>query len=105
MQALVLLLCAVIFGCFVYELAAVKPAWLDVAKGFIPRPEILTNPNMLYTAIGIMGNYRPFHYFASISTVQAYMSQAGCCGYNNKPLLSWVLSSDPVSHPCADHSA
>lgn len=50
-----LLLCAVIFGCFVYELAAVKPVWIDVAKGFIPRPEIITNTQMLYTAIGILG--------------------------------------------------
>ena len=54
-QALVLLLCATIFACFVYELAAVKPAWLDVAKGFIPRADILTDAGMLYTAIGILG--------------------------------------------------
>ena len=38
-----------------YELAAVKPVWLEVAKGFIPTPEILTNNDMLYTAIGILG--------------------------------------------------
>jgi manganese transport protein len=55
LQALVLLLCATIFACFVYELAAVKPDWLDVAKGFVPRPEILTNPDMLYVALGILG--------------------------------------------------
>lgn len=55
LQVLVLFLCATIFGCFVYELAAVKPVWLDVAKGFIPTPEILTNNSMLYTAIGIVG--------------------------------------------------
>ena len=54
-QALVLLLCATIFACFVYELAAVKPSWVEVAKGFIPRSEIITDPGMLYTAIGIMG--------------------------------------------------
>lgn len=55
LQVLVLFLCATIFACFVYELAAVKPVWLDVAKGFIPAPEILTNTSMLYTAIGILG--------------------------------------------------
>ena len=59
-QVLVLFLCMTIFGCFVYELAAVKPVWLDVAKGFIPRPEILTNTEMLYTAIGIVGEH-PTH--------------------------------------------
>ena len=59
-QVLVLFLCMTIFGCFVYELAAVKPVWLDVAKGFIPTPEILTNTEMLYTAIGIVGEH-PSH--------------------------------------------
>ena len=58
-QVLVLFLCMTIFGCFVYELAAVKPVWLDVAKGFIPTPEILTNTEMLYTAIGIVGEHPP----------------------------------------------
>ena len=55
LQALVLLLCASIFACFIYELAAVKPDWVEVAKGLIPRPEILTNPDMLYLALGILG--------------------------------------------------
>ncbi len=59
LQVLVLFLCMTIFGCFVYELAAVKPVWLDVAKGFIPTPEILTNTEMLYTAIGIVGEHPP----------------------------------------------
>ena len=38
-----------------YELAAVKPDWLLVAKGLIPNPVILKNPEMLYVAIGILG--------------------------------------------------
>ncbi len=50
-----LLLCATIFACFVYEMAAVKPNWVDVGKGFIPDPEIITNTSMLYVAIGILG--------------------------------------------------
>ena len=58
LQILVLVLCATIFACFVYELAAVKPVWLDVAKGFIPTAEILTNSTMLYIAIGILGEHQ-----------------------------------------------
>ena len=58
LQILVLFLCATIFACFVYELAAVKPVWLDVAKGFIPTAEILTNSTMLYIAIGILGEHQ-----------------------------------------------
>ena len=42
-----------------YELAAVKPDWLLVAKGLIPNPVILKNPEMLYVAIGILGEQAP----------------------------------------------
>jgi len=62
-QALVLVLCATIFACFVYELAAVKPEWMEVAKGFIPRSDIITDPGMLYTAIGIFGKRSTRHMF------------------------------------------
>lgn len=67
---LVLILCATIFGCFVYELAAVKPVWLDVARGFIPTPEILTNNDMLYTAIGILGETETSAPSSSCSCIQ-----------------------------------
>ena len=71
LQVLVLFLCATIFACFVYELAAVKPVWLDVAKGFIPTAEILTNSTMLYTAIGIFGKHQHPGYIDCMS-LQAF---------------------------------
>ncbi|CAK0779561.1 hypothetical protein CVIRNUC_004804 [Coccomyxa viridis] len=71
LEVLVLFLCMTIFGCFVYELAAVKPVWLDVAKGFIPTPEILTNTEMLYTAIGIVGaTVMPHNLYLHSSIIQ-----------------------------------
>ncbi|KAK9915930.1 hypothetical protein WJX75_006124 [Coccomyxa subellipsoidea] len=71
LEALVLLLCATIFACFVYEMAAVKPVWLDVAKGFIPRPEIITNTSMLYVAIGILGaTVMPHNLYLHSSIIQ-----------------------------------
>ena len=36
-----------------------KPDWLLVAKGLIPNPVILKNPEMLYVAIGILGEQAP----------------------------------------------
>lgn len=44
-----------IFGCFVYEMAVSSPNWKDVAWGLVPKPVILTNYEMLFVAIGIMG--------------------------------------------------
>ena len=48
-------LCLLIASCFVYELVEADPDWVLVAKGFIPRSEILTNSQALFTAIGILG--------------------------------------------------
>ena len=78
-QVLVLFLCMTIFGCFVYELAAVKPVWLDVAKGFIPTPEILTNTEMLYTAIGIVGEHPPHPSGPCLLVAKALMLSRQAC--------------------------
>ncbi len=44
-----------IFGCFAYEILLAQPAVNEVFKGLIPRSEIITNPTMLFIAIGILG--------------------------------------------------
>jgi Mn2+/Fe2+ NRAMP family transporter len=40
LQLLVFLLCALIFGCFTYEIAVIKPNWLDILKGLLPKPSV-----------------------------------------------------------------
>src|SRR5215210_7133561 len=50
-EALVIALIVVIAGCFGIELLVARPDWSAVAVGFIPRTEIVTDPNMLYIAI------------------------------------------------------
>ena len=44
LQLLVFLLCALIFGCFTYEIAVIKPNWLDILKGLLPKPSVHPNP-------------------------------------------------------------
>jgi manganese transport protein len=55
LEAVIIALIAVIALCFVYELIASQPEMAAVLAGFVPRPEVLTNPTMLYIAIGILG--------------------------------------------------
>jgi manganese transport protein len=55
LEFLVALLAFLIAGIFAYELAVVKPVWVDVAKGLIPKAKIITNHDILYTGIGILG--------------------------------------------------
>jgi len=55
LEAFIIALIAVIGVCFAVELVLAKPAIGAVLGGFIPRTEIVTNPVMLYIAIGILG--------------------------------------------------
>jgi manganese transport protein len=54
-EALIMTLLAVIALCFAIQIALADPVWGDVIKGFTPTTEIVTNPEMLYLALGILG--------------------------------------------------
>jgi manganese transport protein len=55
LEALILSLMVVIGGCFVVELALAQPPLAAILDGLVPRAEIVTDPAMLYLAIGILG--------------------------------------------------
>ncbi|MDQ6622097.1 MAG: Nramp family divalent metal transporter [Verrucomicrobiota bacterium] len=70
-EALVITLITVIGGCFAWELIASRPDLLGIAKGFIPAPQIVTDPGMLYIAIGILGaTVMPHNLYLHSSIVQ-----------------------------------
>src|SRR3954453_3477195 len=70
-EALVITLIAVIGGCFAWELIASRPDLLGIAKGFIPNTAIVTDPGMLYIAIGILGaTVMPHNLYLHSSVVQ-----------------------------------
>jgi manganese transport protein len=71
MEALIISLIVVIGGCFGYEIVMSNPDWAQVAAGFLPTPEIVTNPAMLYIAIGILGaTVMPHNLYLHSSIVQ-----------------------------------
>ena len=70
-ESLVAGLIVLIFGCFLYEIIASHPDWLALSKGLVPQPEIVTNPLMLYVAIGILGaTVMPHNLYLHSSIVQ-----------------------------------
>ena len=70
-EALVVALIVCIAACFAFEIWLSKPAIGAVAEGFIPRTEILTNPAMLYIALGILGaTVMPHNLYLHSSIVQ-----------------------------------
>ena len=54
-EALVITLVATIAGCFTAEIIFSNPDVGGILSGFVPNPEILQNPSMLYIAVGIVG--------------------------------------------------
>lgn len=54
-EAFIIALLGVIAVCFAVQIAMADPEWGAVIKGFAPTTEIVTNPAMLYLALGIIG--------------------------------------------------
>ncbi len=60
-----------ILACFAYELIVSKPEVSAIFGGLIPRAEVVTNPKMLYIAIGILGaTVMPHNLYLHSSIVQ-----------------------------------
>jgi manganese transport protein len=71
LEALVIVLVATIGACFVFELVVSRPDLGGVARGFVPDPGILTDPEKLYIAIGILGaTVMPHNLYLHSSIVQ-----------------------------------
>jgi manganese transport protein len=61
----------IILGCFIYEIIYSNPDIFPLLKGLIPKKEILTNPSMLYIAIGILGaTVMPHNLYLHSSIIQ-----------------------------------
>jgi manganese transport protein len=71
LEALIITLIAVVGGCFLFEIIISHPSFSEIAKGFVPSPEIVTNPAMLYIAIGILGaTVMPHNLYLHSSIIQ-----------------------------------
>ena len=73
-EALVISLIVLIAGSFAVEMWLARPDLTGVAAGFVPRPVILQNGEMLYIAIGILGaTVMPHNLYLHSSIVQTRM--------------------------------
>jgi manganese transport protein len=54
-EAFIITLLGVIAVCFAIQIFLADPQWGGVIRGFFPTTEIVTNPEMLYLALGILG--------------------------------------------------
>lgn len=54
-EAFIITLLGVIAVCFIVQIAMADPNWSEVIRGFAPTTQVVTNPDMLYLALGIIG--------------------------------------------------
>jgi manganese transport protein len=70
-EAIVASLILIIFLCFAYEMFVAKPSVSGILAGLVPTSQIISNPNMLYVAIGILGaTVMPHNLYLHSSIVQ-----------------------------------
>ena len=55
LEAFVITLLAIISACFAIQIGLARPDWHAVFAGFVPTPSIVTDPDQLYLAMGIIG--------------------------------------------------
>lgn len=70
-ESIVAALMGLILLCFVYEMIVSQPSVSSMLNGLLPKTEIVTNPGMLYIAIGILGaTVMPHNLYLHSSIVQ-----------------------------------
>jgi manganese transport protein len=71
LEALVIALVATVGLCFLFEIIKSSPPFAAVMRGFIPTSQVISNPSMLYVAIGILGaTVMPHNLYLHSSIVQ-----------------------------------
>jgi manganese transport protein len=80
-ESFVIVLILTIGGCFLTEMILSKPDMGGIMRGFVPHSEILTNPVMLYIAIGILGaTVMPHNLYLHSSIVQTRKFERNTAG-------------------------
>lgn len=71
LEVIVVVLIGTIAACYLVEMFIVKPDFAGIMRGFVPTGELLTNREMLYIAIGIIGaTVMPHNLYLHSSLVQ-----------------------------------
>jgi manganese transport protein len=71
LEAAIIALVATVGVCFAFQIAWLQPSVAAVLAGFVPQPRIVTDPAMLYLAVGIIGaTVMPHNLYLHSSVVQ-----------------------------------
>ena len=98
LEALVITLIATVGLCFLFEIILARPDFAEVAKGLIPVRSIITDREMLYVAIGILGaTVMPHNLYLHSSIVQTRRYQETAAGKREAVKFAFLDSTIALS--------
>jgi manganese transport protein len=96
LEAFIIALLVVIAGCFLVQIILAAPPVAAVLGGFIPSAEIVTNPEMLYIAIGILGaTVMPHNLYLHSSIVQTRKFEQNEAG--RRYAIRWATTDSTIA--------
>jgi len=96
LEAFIIALLIVIAGCFAVQIVAAAPPVAAVLGGFAPSSEIVTNPEMLYIAIGIIGaTVMPHNLYLHSSIVQTRAYERSDEG--RRSAIKWATTDSTIA--------
>lgn len=96
LEAFVVSLLIVIAICFGIQIVAAAPPVAAILKGFVPSPEIVTNPEMLYIAIGIIGaTVMPHNLYLHSAIVQTRAYERTSEG--RREAIKWATTDSTIA--------
>ena len=97
-EALVITLVATVGVCFLFEIILSRPDLAGVMRGFVPTPQILANPEMLYIAMGILGaTVMPHNLYLHSSIVQTRRYEQSTDGKREAVRYAFIDSTIALS--------
>jgi len=94
LEALVISLVALIGGCFLFEILIAQPDVKALFAGFIPDPQVVSNPQMLYIAMGILGaTVMPHNLYLHSSVVQTRRYETTAAGKREAVRYAFIDST------------
>jgi len=96
LESFVIALLIIIAGCFAVQIVAAAPPVAAILRGFVPSTEIVSNPAMLYIAIGIIGaTVMPHNLYLHSSIVQTRAYERTPQG--RREAIKWATADSTIA--------
>ena len=98
LEALIIALVGTIGVCFLFQILLAQPPIAEVLTGFLPTAEVVTNPAMLYIAMGILGaTVMPHNLYLHSSIVQTRQYEQNSEGKKTAVKFAFIDSTIALS--------